>query len=47
MKKKIYTAPSIEIVDVEIEKGFAGSGMNTYANEGEAGQLTEGETYEW
>lgn len=46
--KKQYITPSVEVVKVAIEKGFATSGSaNTYANEGEAGMLQEGNTYEW
>ena len=47
MKKKIYLSPSAEVIIVNIEKGFATSAVNTYANDGEAGMLEEGETYEF
>ena len=49
MKGKKYLAPSVEVVCVKIEKGFAGSVPveNDYAPEGEAGMLQEGNTYEF
>ena len=49
MKDKKYLAPSIEMVCVRIEKGFAASGAveNDYASEGAAGMLQEGNTYDF
>ncbi len=45
--KKMYVSPSVEVVKVKIEKGFAGSFVNDYAPEGEAGTFDEGNSYEW
>ena len=47
MKKKQYLAPSIEVVAVKIEKGFASSQVNDYAEEGAAGMIQEGNSYEF
>ena len=49
MKKRIYLSPSVEVITVNIEKGFAGSVpvTNDYAEEGAAGMLQEGEIYEF
>ena len=49
MKGKKYLMPSVEVVSVQIEKGFAGSGVveNDYAAEGAAGMLQEGNTYDF
>lgn len=44
--KRNYITPSIEVEEVAIEKGFAVSHYG-YAEEGCAGDLTEGETFEW
>ena len=47
MKRK-YLSPSVEVIKVAIEKGFATSPqVNDYAQEGEAGMLNEGETFNW
>ena len=45
--KRNYSSPSIEVVEIEIEKGFAtsASSVNNYAAEGYAGMLMEGNTY--
>lgn len=48
--KKNYSAPSIEVLNVEIEKGFATSGgsipqQNDYAAAGACGMLNEGGVY--
>lgn len=32
--KENYTAPEVEIIEVEVEKGFAGSGVHIEGNEG-------------
>ena len=50
MKRKIYLSPSVEVVRVNIEKGFATTGgaqVNDYAEEGAAGMLQEGNSYEF
>lgn len=49
MTKKNYERPSVEVIMVNIEKGFAGSVpvSNTYADEGAAGMLQEGAMYNW
>ena len=48
MMKRKYVSPSVEVVTIVIERGFAASTVeNTYAPEGEAGMLQEGNTYEW
>lgn len=28
MKKQVYQAPVVEVIEVRVEKGFAGSGCN-------------------
>lgn len=45
--KNQYISPSVEIEEVEIEKGFATSGVNDYGADGEAGQLEEGDSFTW
>ena len=45
--KKQYVAPSVDIEEVEIEKGFATSQVNDYAPDGEAGMSGEGDSYTW
>lgn len=42
-----YQAPMVEVLTVNIEKGFAASGFSDYANEGEAGGLQEGDSYDF
>lgn len=32
-KEKMYEAPQVEIIEVEVEKGFAGSDMNVEEGE--------------
>lgn len=47
MKKELYLAPVVEVLDAHVEKGFMGSGSNTpnNPNDGHGTQpLTEGET---
>lgn len=52
MEKKDYLTPSVEVVRVSIEKGFAASGgsvapVNGYSEPGRAGMLNESATYTW
>ena len=34
MEKEMYTAPVVEIIEVEVEKGFAVSGDDIFGNAG-------------
>ena len=36
MENVVYTAPEVEIIEVEVEKGFAASLESGYPNGGEA-----------
>ena len=41
MEKNVkYVAPMVEIIEVEVEKGFAGSTGSTGGNLGEGGNLS-------
>lgn len=42
-----YSAPSVEILSISIEKGFANSTVLDYGGAGEAGNLEEGNSYNY
>ena len=37
MENVMYTAPVVEVIEVEVEKGFAVSGNDMYGSAGESG----------
>ena len=44
---KEYTTPSVEVLSIVIEKGFIVSNPDwSYGDQGEAGTITEGESYD-
>ena len=44
---KEYATPSVEVLSVEVEKGFIVSNPDwQYGGQGAAGTITEGESYE-
>lgn len=43
----MYVSPSLDVIKVGVEKGFATSVVNDYAEPGAAGMLQEGKTYEF
>ena len=43
---KEYATPSVEVLSVEVEKGFIVSPDWQYGGQGAAGTITEGESYD-